>query len=220
MAEKEQVKPLTSPGFRFHGHDEEDQAISMEFKLRRRNCLKCCGCFAAIFVILVVIALVLGFTIFHVKNPKISTNNIAVQHLELANGTLQPDTNVTVLADVSVKNPNAASFKFKNGTTIIYYGGLMVGQAAIPPGKARAWKTAHFNVTVELLSSRILAVPSLKSDLSSGALTMSTYTEIGGKVRVLKIVEKDVAVRVNCTVTYNISTQDVQEQNCTPDVTL
>lgn len=217
MAEKEeQVKPLAPAVFQFRS--DEDEAFSKQLKLRQRKYIKCCGCVTAIFLILAVIILVLSFTVFHVKNPVIRMNKITLQQLDLLlrNGTYQSDVNVTFLADVSVKNPNVASFKFNNGTTTIYYGGKMVGEARTPPGKAKAWRTFHMNVTVNIIPDKMLDVPSLMSDLSSRVLTMTSNTIIGGKVKILKIFKKYVVVEVNCSVTYNISLQAIQEENCRP----
>ncbi|CAK7335619.1 unnamed protein product [Dovyalis caffra] len=180
MAETEQAKPLAPAAFQIRSDEEEIR--SKQSKTRRRNCIKCCGCITAIFLILATTIVVLVLTVFDVKDPVINMNKLVVLRLELANGTLRTDVNVTLLADVSVKNPNAASFKFNNGTTTVYYGGKMVGEANTPPGKAKARRTLHMNVTVDLIPEKLLAVGSLMSDISSaGALTMSSNTIIGGK---------------------------------------
>ena len=219
MADTEQAKPFAPAAFRIRSVEEEDTPPLS--KTHRRNCIKCCGCITAILLILATTIVVLVLTVFQVDDPVIKMNKVSVQRLELANGTLRPDVNVTLLADVSVKNPNAAAFKFNNGTTTVYCGGVMVGEANTPPGKAKARRTLHMNVTVDLIPNRLLGVPSLMSDMVSvGKLTMSSNTVIGGKVRILQIIKKYLVVRVNCTMTYNFTSQAIQGSNCKPHLRL
>ncbi|CAK9141946.1 unnamed protein product [Ilex paraguariensis] len=218
MAEKEQVRPLAPA---FHRINvvvvDEDDAISMELKShhRHRKYIKCCGCITALMLIQAVIILVLVFTVFRVKNPVMKINSMKMEGLDVVNMTNLPSgTNLTVLADVSVKNPNVASFKFNNVTTSLYYDGKVVGEARTPPGHASAGRTIRMNVTVDVMLGRILAVPRLSGDLVSGLLPVSSYTSIGGRVKILKIIKRNVVVEMNCTMTVNIRSQEVQDQSC------
>uniref|UniRef100_A0A2N9GUH8 Late embryogenesis abundant protein LEA-2 subgroup domain-containing protein n=1 Tax=Fagus sylvatica TaxID=28930 RepID=A0A2N9GUH8_FAGSY len=135
MAEREQVKPLAPAGYHTSRSDE-DEILSNQLKLKQRKYLKCCGCFTALLLILAVLIIVLTFTVFHIRDPMVRINSLTLQNL--ANGTVRQGVNITLIADVSVKNPNAASFIYSNSTTTIYYHGEMVGEARIPSGKAKA----------------------------------------------------------------------------------
>ncbi|KAF2313393.1 hypothetical protein GH714_010740 [Hevea brasiliensis] len=132
MAETtEQAKPLAPSAFQ--SLSDEEEALSTQLKLHQRKCIKCCGCFIAFLLILAVTVLVLFFTVFHIKDPVVRMNTLTLdlEPLLLPNGSFssRTDTNVTLLADISVKNPNFASFKFNNGTTTVLYGGTVVGEA-------------------------------------------------------------------------------------------
>ncbi|KAJ1379927.1 Late embryogenesis abundant protein [Sesbania bispinosa] len=70
-------------------------------------------------------------TMFHVKDPIMQINNVKVTEFN-------PIGNTTLITDVSMKNPNFASFEYNNTTTTLYYRGIMVGEARGPPGKAKA----------------------------------------------------------------------------------
>lgn len=209
--EKDQVWPLAPAAYRIRSH--EDDALSGHFKLRQRTYLKCCGCAAAVFLILAVVILILVFTVFKVKDPSVKMNGATVAQLEFVNGTLRQDVNVTLVADISVKNPNVASFRYSNTTTTIFYGGEMVGEGRTPGGKAKARRTLRMNMTLEIIPAKLTAVPTLRSDLAAGALTVESYTRIGGRVKIMNMIRKTVVVRLNCTITYNISSSAVAE-NC------
>ncbi|KAM1146339.1 hypothetical protein FF1_038211 [Malus domestica] len=209
---KEQVKPLAPANSHYLRSDEEEVA-SLHIKLRQRKYVHCCGCVSAVFLIIAVTAIVLGFTVFHVKDPKIKMNEVTVQRLEFAHGTLRTDINITLLADVSVKNPNVASFKYSNATTLVYYSGTEVGEGRTPAGVAKARRTSRINVTVDIVPGKILGVPGLMREVASGELTMMTYTRIQGKVKVV-MVKKNVVVELNCTVRYNFSSREIQGEDC------
>ncbi|PQM36621.1 uncharacterized protein Pyn_19755 [Prunus yedoensis var. nudiflora] len=220
MAAKEQGKPL-APANSYHlRSDEEEVIVSSHIKLSQRKYVMCCGCVSALFLIIAVTAIVLGFTVFHVKGPRIKMNNVTIQQLELANGTLRSDTNLTLLADVSIKNPNVASFKYENTTTMVYYREMEVGQGRTPAGVAKARRTMRMNVTVDIVPREIMVVPGFTSEVASGTLKVSTYTRIQGKVKIV-MVNKNVVVELNCSMTYNFASKEIQgTKDCKPRVSL
>ncbi|KAI3449221.1 hypothetical protein Pfo_005886 [Paulownia fortunei] len=214
----EQVRPLAPAADRPTSSDDEATAVT---GIRRKRWLKCCGCVAAALLIEAVVVVILIFTVFKVKDPIIRMNKVTVLTLELANGTNtpRPGSNMTLNADVSVKNPNFASFKYQNTTTTLFYHGAVIGEARGPPGSARARRTMRMNITVDVITDRILSQPDLGADYSSGLLTMSSYTQVGGRVKML-IIKKHVTVRMNCTMTINITSQAIQKQKCRRKVKL
>lgn len=182
-------------------------------RLRR---IKLCGCVSAIFLLLLVIVIViLAFTVFKVKDPKITTNSFTLTNLDLIVSPMSNNVNVnmTLLIDMSIKNPNSASFKFGNTTTTIYYHGVTVAEAWIPPGLVKARRTSRMNVTADVLADRLASSPDLMIDVRSGHMTMNTYTMIAGRVKVL-IIKKHVKLRMNCTVNVNISSRTIQDIHC------
>ncbi|XVF13050.1 hypothetical protein REPUB_Repub08aG0174300 [Reevesia pubescens] len=219
MAEQEQIKPLAPVAFQTPSDDEK--ALSKQMKLEKRIYIQCCGCIAALSLILAVVVLILFFTVFRIHDPKIRVNSVTIQRLELLvlpNRTLRTDVNVTLLVDVSVKNPNVATFKFNNSTTLIYYAGRVVGEGNHLQGKAKARRTLRRNVTVEIVPDKILAVPSLMTDLGSGALNISSYTRISGRVKIINIIKKNVVVKFNCTMNYRLSGGDFHGEKCKPEL--
>ncbi|TXG50586.1 hypothetical protein EZV62_023110 [Acer yangbiense] len=215
MAENDQVKPLAAahhPDYHLRSDHEamsaQYEAMSAQSNLRRKKLyIQCCGCLTVLLLIPVVVIIVL-FTVFHVKNPGIRMNSVSIQQQLEVDG----DQNMTLVVDVQMKNPNYASFKFGNATTVVYYDGVAVGEGRIPAGMAKARWTLQMNVTVDIVPEKVLIVQKLKSDnMSSETLNFSSYTRIVGKVKMLKIIKKNVVVVLNCSVTYNVTSQVIQD---------
>lgn len=222
LSEKDQVRPLAPAAWRISSDEDETRSLQA-IKLRQRKYALCCGCTTAVLLVIAVVLLVLGFTVLHVKEPKVHVNQIFLQRLELdEKGNIRTDVNVTLLADVSVKNPNAASFRFGNTTTTIYYvDGTVVGEGRNPAGKAKARRTLRMNMTVDMVPARMVAVPGLVTKLvATRAVTFKTYTEIDGRVKIASVVKKRVEVKLNCTATFNIDSRAIQEQTCKQKVSL
>ncbi|KZV44989.1 hypothetical protein F511_32735 [Dorcoceras hygrometricum] len=176
----------------------------------------CCGCCAAIFLILAMFVLILMFTVFRVKEPTLTMNSIKVQGLNLLenNKSLRPDMILTVEADVSIKNPNYVAFRFSNTTTSVYYDTYVIGEVVSPAGRAEAQKSVRTNVTIDIMVDKVMEVPRFRSDLGSGSLPVSSFTGIRGKVKVTGVFKKRVFVKMNCTMTWNLSSQAIQDRNC------
>ncbi|XP_057454700.1 uncharacterized protein LOC130746168 [Lotus japonicus] len=222
MAEKkEQATPLASaienPNPRTNGEEDTTQLSQHHHqKLSRRHFIKRFACPLVFLLLLAVVIIVLIFTVFRIKNPVIKMNSIQITNLNLTNiVAAKPGVNLSVIADVSVKNPNAASFRYSNTTTSLYYRGVMVGEARGPPGRAKAGRTIRMNLTVDVITDRInLSSSDLRNDLSSGVLTMNSFSRVPGQVKILNLFKKHVVVKMNCSTTFNVTTREIQEQNC------
>lgn len=220
MVEHEQVRPL-APSTDRTSSDEEESALQSK-KLRRRRCIKCCGCITAVLLTAAIVIVILIFTIFRIKNPWIKLNGVTITQLELINNTNipKPGVNISLIADVSVKNPNIASFRYNNTTSAIYYHGEVVGEARGPPGRAKARRTMRMNVTVDIMTGKLVSSPNLSTEAGTGLLTMDSYSKIPGRVKLLNIIKKHITVTMNCSITVNISSQAIQAQKCRKKVDL
>ncbi|TYJ22721.1 hypothetical protein E1A91_A08G144100v1 [Gossypium mustelinum] len=211
--ERDQAKPL-APVSDLPSSDDGEVALHLK-QVRRKKFVKCFGSVAALAIILAVVIIILIFTVFRVKDPIINMNGVAVTSLELINGTIpKPGSNISVTADVSVKNPNVASFNYRNTTTTLYYYGNVVGDARGPPGRAKAHRIVRMNITIDIIVDRILASPNLVMDVRSGMLTMVSYSRVGGRINILNIIKRHVTVKMNCSMTVNIFSQAIQQQKC------
>lgn len=218
MSEKEQAKPLALGGL-----DKFTSSNGDEKTRHRRGCIiKCCGCFTALVLIHALVIVILAFTVFRVKEPDIKLNGVTVTKLDLVNGSMipKPGSNMSLVADVSVKNPNAASFRYTNTTTSLYYHEVEVGEARGPAGRARSRRTMRMNITVDIITDGLTKSPYLSDDVSSGILPMRSYSMIPGRVNILGILKKHIIVKMNCTMVVNISSRGIQTQKCKRKVDL
>ncbi|KAF2315253.1 hypothetical protein GH714_038589 [Hevea brasiliensis] len=168
MVEHEQVKPLAPSADRISSDEEETAALHSK-KLRRRKCIRCCGCITGVLLVHVIVIVILIFTLFRVKDPSIRLNGMTMTRLELINNTKipKPGVNMSLIADVSVKNPNIASFRYSNTTTALYYYGEVVGEVRGPPGRAKARRTVRMNVTVDIITDKLISNPNLSTEMGA-----------------------------------------------------
>ena len=76
------------------------------------------------------------------------------------------------------------------------------------------------NMMVEVFQAKILGVPGLVTEMASGVLTIKTYTKIDGRVKIARVVKKNMEVKLNCTATFNINSRAIQRQNCKQKVSI
>ncbi|XP_021767002.1 uncharacterized protein LOC110731455 [Chenopodium quinoa] len=188
-------------------------------KKRGCTCTRYILCSLGTLILMIITIIVLYLTVFKVKDPIMTLNKISLTN-NGSNLAIQPGSNISMTADVSVKNLNRDTFRFSNTTTSIYYKGIMVGEAHGPPGRARGRHTLRMNITVEIITERMFKASSLARDLSSGMLIMDTYSRVPGRTKVLIIDFKNVVVEMNCTVSFNISSLEIQGQSCKRHVEL
>ena len=220
MADHNQEKPLTPAPPPFNRLPlTVDEALSTELKKQHQGFRKrtvSCGIVAAVILVIAVVMLVLGFTVFHVKNPKIVMNSIAISGLNRVNQTdlLAGKSNLTVVADVSVKNPNVAAFKFEKSNSSLLYHDTVVGVAEVPGGTAKARRTMRLNLTFEVMVPEITGNEDFPTDLLTGILPVKSYTKINGRVKITKLIKRNVTVTMNCSVDVNVTNWGIVRQSC------
>jgi hypothetical protein len=199
---------------------ENEDAATYPQKSRHTNCDKYCCRITICMLIATVLAIILTFTVFHIEDPVVEINVVRVTKVELIYRTIpKPGTNLSLTADVSVRNPNVLLlFVYGNTTTTLYYHDIVIGEAQGPAGRAGPRRTARTNITVDVSMDRLISYPNVNEDMSSGLLTLSSYSRIpGGRVELFKGFKKRINIlSMNCTITFNISTQAIEEQKCKP----
>lgn len=75
------------------------------------------------------------------------------------------------------------------------------------------------NMTVDIVPAKIVAVPEFTKESGKGSLTLTSFTRVHGKVKVI-MVKKNVVVELNCTMKYNFTSRGIQEDHCRQRVRL
>ncbi|KAJ0971493.1 hypothetical protein J5N97_019452 [Dioscorea zingiberensis] len=215
-SDQDQVTPLAFAAIHpTTTNDEEDPSTKPRRRLLRRRCVLCCATCTTVLVLIAIIIVILAFTVFKVKEPKMTMNSMTIQGLSaITRSSSASGFNVTVVADISVKNPNAASFKFGSSTTSVYYKDGLVGLAYGPPGNARAHRTFRVNVTVDVMGDQLVGDVDLMAEVMGGVVGMKSSTMVGGRVKILGIFKHHVDVMMNCSMSIAVLNQSILDQNC------
>lgn len=227
-ASREQIAPLAlSSPQSLTGEEGEAEVASKRSRLRsvrRRRCLICGGCCGVSLVVLAVVIVVLAFTVFRVRDPEITINGLTLQRVAVGPPSALSQQffslNLTLLVDLSVKNPNAASVRFGPSTTTVYFHERRLGEAYGPAGNSRAHRTFRMNVTVDIMAERVMADAQLLQELVGGVIDVTTSTRLGGRVKLLGVIRRHVDVSVNCSLAIEVASQSLQQQNCDREVRL
>ncbi|XP_016454179.1 uncharacterized protein LOC107778437 [Nicotiana tabacum] len=224
---RDQVRPLAPASHRIHVENEEGinstfmSNMELAKKRRRKRCIKCCGCCGVTTIIVVVIIIILAFTVFKAKDPTIRMDSIRFTGLSslTSSSNLQTNVNITVSADLSIKNPNAVSLKFSSATTSLMYDDRVIAEAFTPPGNAKARRTFQMTVNVTVMTEKLVGIPRLASDLVARELPLSMSTSIKGRVKIV-VIKKSVGIRMNCSMVVDLQTQEVKNMDCKRKVSL
>ncbi|XP_062119578.1 late embryogenesis abundant protein At1g64065-like [Humulus lupulus] len=154
-----------------------------------------------------------------VRTPSLRLRSVHVHSLNYFNdNTTNPHFDMTLVAEIAVRNKNFGHFRFDNATANVTYGGVRVGDGEIVKGRARARSTKRMNVTIEVMSSNERSVPQsmakLSGDIRSGNLTLTSVAELRGKVTLMKVIKKKKTAHMNCTMTVNLGTKSVRDLRC------
>ncbi|KAL3702213.1 hypothetical protein R1sor_020235 [Riccia sorocarpa] len=183
---------------------------------KKKICLWCCGITTGVIVLVVVILVILLFTLFKPKDPKLTVESVVLNGFSFdISNLLSPRVNVSLDTGVSVKNPNYASFKFRNTTAYIFYHGKPIGESSIPAGEIKSRGTAHLTVPVDVFITSSLLNANLTNDLAAGVFPVSTQVEIRGTANFLNIVKlKNARSISNCNVEIFLSNQTLKSVDC------
>lgn len=212
MAEKdpESTYPIAPP----HAYTRStgDPFTAMELQRSKRK--KRIAYIAAFIVLQTIVILVFALVIMRFKSPKFRLRDASFSTFEVGNAT-NPSINLVMEAQFRIKNPNFGKFKYEDGTVEFGYRGSVIGQAFIDNGRVRLKSTKKVSATVDMSSMRLSnKSDELGSDISGGVLKLTAYSELKGKMQVMKVIKKKKFAKLNCTMDVQISTRTVKNLNC------
>lgn len=187
---------------------------------RHKHLFTCCGVFWGFIVLLGIVILILSFTVFKTKQPVITIDNVVLETFRVNLSNIDASVNLTLGVDVSVWNPNHASFKYTNSTSYMFYRSSQVGEAPIPAGRIGARGIEKLTTSLKLNASRVLSNPYVFSDLLVGSFPISTTAEVSGRVNILNIFKHHARSSSYCSMSVSVATRSVQNMTCTSHVKL
>ncbi|KAF8039408.1 hypothetical protein BT93_B1824 [Corymbia citriodora subsp. variegata] len=195
----------------FFGKDQESQQLTDEERRKKR--MKWTIGITAFVIFQVVQALFFILVIMKFKSPKFRVGEFDFQSLN-AGTQASPSFDMTFVAPIRIKNTNWGPFKYDATTVNFAYGGVQVGQVAIPKSKANFKSTKKIDANVTLSSANLPSSSTLGSELSSGVITLNSQGELKGKVTVMFMFKKNKTSQMNCTMAIDVSTKALKTLTC------
>ncbi|KAI3689810.1 hypothetical protein L2E82_47780 [Cichorium intybus] len=157
------------------------------------------------------IFLIFGSVFLRVNNPKLRLSTVSIRNFEHAN-TNSTSLNITMSAEVTVKNENFGRYDFDNCNAVILYGNSTIGGGDIPGGRVGARNTKPISVTMQIRSEN-LNFSGSGSD-GTGLMEIISYAKMTGRVHVLKIVDRRKTIEMNCTMNLNLTSRSISDSIC------
>ncbi|KAI3765519.1 hypothetical protein L2E82_15555 [Cichorium intybus] len=173
-------------------------------KRRSRKCLKtCCGVTVALIVIFMIVSIVLYFTVFKPKDPRITAHPTKLENLQIQ---LFPNVsiNATLVLILTIDNRNYGGFKFKNSTANVYYRGMLIAEVPVEHAEVPARGSLTMTTSANITGGEMATDPNFYNDIGSGHLNFTSTSTMHGKVTLLKIVGVKAKVDSLCDISIDI----------------
>ncbi|PON96945.1 Late embryogenesis abundant protein [Trema orientale] len=203
--------PLAPP----HTYIRSDESLAEE-ELRRKKRRKRILYISAFVVFQTVVVLVFALVVLRFKTPKFRLRAASFTSFQVGNSS-NPSLNLRLNAQFTVRNRNYGRFKYEYGSVVFSYRGLTLGQGFIDDARVRARSTKKVNATVVLNSAGLggqAEFDDLGRDIGAGVLTLTGYSELEGKIQVIKVIKKKKSAKLNCTMDVIIATRTIQNLKC------
>lgn len=217
MAEKghQQLHAQSAPA----NMDIESSAAPAQYEdLRsrpRRSRTKIIVFIVLLIVIHSIIIVTLDLTIFRIRTPKYRLKSVTMDNLVVSTSTNSPSFRMKLDADVTIKNKNFGPYKYHDCYMTLSYRGKRVGEAFIKEAGAKALSTKVLKVSLNVTYSAGSDGSSLRNDISSGSLGLSSKSEMRGQVEVLKVLKRDNKYpKMDCSITIDLAEKVVRDLKC------
>ena len=166
------------------------------------------------FVTLLAVCLAFASTVLKVRNPKLEMISAKVMHISYSTSP-SASFNVTMIASLTIMNPNFGRFNYDNSTVNVLYGVISVGARETVGARVEARETKEIDVMVNMRSSKkLLASGNLTNDIHSGTVKLRSYAKLSGTVQLLKIVKKRKTIVMACIMNLNLTSHSIHHVQC------
>ncbi|MCD9643697.1 hypothetical protein HAX54_031353 [Datura stramonium] len=224
MAEDSHIIPLAPP--RAYPKSDQWPNLSKPINLhdnnkkKNRKSSKCFVYLLSTIVLLSIVALIFSMIFFRFKSPSFEIGLIEVQNLRFTNSTNSSSFTMTMGAQIIVDNENFGRIKFQDSSMSVFmYDNVTIGFANVNVGGVGARKSKRIGISLQVKANDQLLNHSyngnLSSDINSRMVKLTSFAELRGKVKVMKIVSKYKTSEMNCTMNLNLTSQAIQDLLCT-----
>ncbi|KAI3515316.1 hypothetical protein L1887_14169 [Cichorium endivia] len=185
--------------------------MAMKNRKSRRIIKICCVVATLLLLIFLLISVILFFTVFKPKNPKVTTHPTSLENVEFQ---LYPNIsiNATIVLNVTINNRNHGSFEFQNSIAYVDYRGTLIVEIPIEhakiPARGNLAVTAYANVTTE----KMVKDPNFYNDIESGYFNFTSIAILNGEISVFKIIKKEAKVTNVCDIFVSILTRKIDSK--------
>ncbi|KAJ1416150.1 Late embryogenesis abundant protein [Sesbania bispinosa] len=194
-------------------HQTIDQEAAMYKPVREERSSKCFVFVLAAFVMCCAVLLAFA-SLLRLRSPEIKLRSATLNHISYNSASPSASFNATVIAHISIKNPNYGAFSYENSTVRILYAGVKVGDREIRSNRVNGRETKEMNVMVNVKSSKLPVTGNLSSDINSGTLNLTSYAKFSGTVQLLKIINKRKTIEMACIMNLNLTSHAIQGIQC------
>ncbi|XP_058100437.1 uncharacterized protein LOC131245179 [Magnolia sinica] len=174
---------------------------------------------ATIFLVFVaIVILIIFFTLFNPKEPRIAVNAVQLPSFSVTNGTV----NFTFSQYVSVRNPNRSVFTHYDSSLQLIYAGNQVGFMFIPAGKIQGGHTQYMSATFSVESFPFAVTPAAAAVAAGGvdglrlgpSMEIQSKLRMEGRVRILHFFTHHVEASARCRVAVSTTDGSVLGFHC------
>ncbi|KAK7406081.1 hypothetical protein VNO78_07698 [Psophocarpus tetragonolobus] len=203
--EKARPKWWTSPVAAYNITTEE--VISMHpSRVEEKESNKCLVYALIVFVAILFVWLVFASTMLRMGDPEIELKSARLTHKHNVNN--DSHSNVTMIAGVSLANPNLLGrFYYGNTTLSVLYGASSVGAWELEGSRLEARETKQIDFMLHM------SFHNLKRNLTNN-LKLTSYAKLSGTVHLLHMIKKTKTIHMACFINLNFTSYSTQHFQC------
>ncbi|GAB2272055.1 hypothetical protein Dimus_006875 [Dionaea muscipula] len=190
---------------------------TMDARVRSRRRRNICVVGGIVFVLIVVVLVIVGLTVFRVKRPVTTINSVSLEDFQFSVAVfpqISAKINVTLATGISIRNPNKLGMKYTNTSAYVEYRGEVVGEAPVPAGSISGGQTLPMNLTLTVMADRLLSNPQFYQDVVlNRTLPLTTYTRVSGKVTIL-FIKIHVVSYASCNQVISVTNRNISSIDC------
>ncbi|KAI4305122.1 hypothetical protein L6164_028508 [Bauhinia variegata] len=181
-------------------------------KTSHRGIKICLGVSALLTLIFTTVIVTLIFTIFKPKDPIITIHPVDIENINQLSFGSNVTINVTLDMDITVQNPNYASFRCHNSTGYVNYHDIVVAEVPMKAQLIPARSKINLTTSADFMVGKLIEDPNFWLDFANGTLNFTSMATLPGKMTMLKIIKFKGTVNNWCDISVNISSKAVESK--------